>query len=81
MFIEIKRNHRSVQRSREKTQAAQLRHQDHQGQEPTKQGKQGHPHEPALQRRDGGRNAAGHQVRQVQVHRVLLQLQPLFVRT
>ena len=80
MFIQGEGNHRFVQRNREETQAAQLRHQDHQSQEPTQQGEQGHPHEPALQRRNGGRNAVGHQVGEVQVHRVLLQLQPLFVR-
>ena len=74
-------NHRFVQRNREKTQVTQLRHQDHQSQEQTQQGKQGHPSELALQGRNGGRNAVGHQVGEVQVHRVLLQFLPLPLRT
>ena len=77
MLIEGEGDHGPVQGGGEKTPITQFRHQDHQSQEPAQQGEQGHPHEPALQGRDGGRNAAGHQVRQVQVHRVLLQLQPL----
>lgn len=80
MLIERELNHRPLQRNRAEAQAAQLRHQDHPSQEQTQQGQQGHPHEPAVPRRDGGRDAAGHQIGQVQVHRVLLQLQPLPLR-
>ena len=81
VFLKIKLNHRTLQRNLEKAQAAELRPQNHQSQEQTQQGEQGHPPELALQGRDGGRNAAGHQVGEVQVHRVLLQLQPLSLLT
>ena len=49
VFFEGKLNYRTLQGNLEKTQGAELKHQNHQSQEQAQQGQQGHPHEPALQ--------------------------------